>query len=192
MKLYKNIQRGVYLILFTSSLFATLKKINNSWSEWITLKTYTFTSSELDGIDITNQLPCDSIQIRFFYSDSSSNFHWGYGCGIDNIYLICSYINQHNFGSMKTVPILYSELSKTFTKNSWRDIIVYRSHPLDSLGGQVEYFNGSNWLLIPDYLLPNNSIGIYKDTISLFNIDTITFGEIRIKVLFFRNQNKTP
>ncbi|MEO0260629.1 MAG: C25 family cysteine peptidase [candidate division WOR-3 bacterium] len=168
------------------------KKVNSLWSEWITVKMYTTTCNGSQLIDLTEHIPCDSIQLRFFYSDSTSTFHWGYACGIDNIHLICSYQILNNFGIMITPAILYSELSKTYERNKWGDIIVYKRNPDDSIGIQIEYFDGESWILIPDSLLPNNSIGIYKDTLSISHLDTLNYGKVRIKVLFYKKQNNTP
>jgi hypothetical protein len=55
------------------------KKVGGSWTDWTELKVYTASTSGTDSFDLTNQLPCDSIQFRFFYSDSTSTYHWGYG-----------------------------------------------------------------------------------------------------------------
>ncbi len=61
------------------------KKVGGSWTDWQELKVYTQSASGIDSFDLTNQLPCDSIQFRFFYSDSTSSSHWGWACGADNV-----------------------------------------------------------------------------------------------------------
>lgn len=61
------------------------KKVGGYWTEWIVLKIYVCNAAGIDSFDLTNQLPCDSIQFRFFYSDSTSYSHWGYICGCDNV-----------------------------------------------------------------------------------------------------------
>ncbi|MEO0260694.1 MAG: choice-of-anchor J domain-containing protein [candidate division WOR-3 bacterium] len=64
------------------------KKIGNSWSSWIQLKVYTANSFGIDSFDLTNYLPCDSIQFRFFYSDSTTSYPpWTANCQCDNVIL---------------------------------------------------------------------------------------------------------
>jgi len=55
------------------------KKVGGSWTDWQELKVYTQSASGIDSFDLTNQLPCDSIQFRFFYSGFKSLLHIGDG-----------------------------------------------------------------------------------------------------------------
>jgi hypothetical protein len=168
------------------------KKVGSSWTNWQELRVYTDDISGTDSIDLTNQLPCDSIQFRFFYSDSTSSSHWGWACASDNVLIKYSYELQNNFGTMLTVPVLYSELNNTFPRTSWGDIIVYKGTEDDSICIQVEYFDGSNWNLVPESLLPGNSTGIYGDTISINNLPPDTYHTLRVKCLFYRKIGETP
>ncbi|MEO0268060.1 MAG: kelch repeat-containing protein [candidate division WOR-3 bacterium] len=61
------------------------KKVGGSWTNWTQLKVYTTSAAGTDSFDLTNELPCDSIQFRFFYSDSTSQYHWGWACACDNV-----------------------------------------------------------------------------------------------------------
>jgi len=168
------------------------KKVGGVWTNWQQLKVYTSSGSGTDSIDLTNQLPCDSIQFRFFYSDSTASSHWGWACASDNVLIKYSYELQNNFGTMLTVPVLYSELDTTYPRTSWGDIIVYKGTPGDSICIQVEYFDGSNWNLVPDNLLPGNSTGIYGDTISINNLPPDTYHTLRVRCLFYRKTTETP
>ena len=168
------------------------KKVGGVWTNWQQVRVYTASCSGTDSIDLTNQLPCDSIQFRFFYSDSTSYSHWGWACASDNVLIKYSYELQNNFGTMLTVPILYSELNATFPRTSWGDIVVYKGTENDSICIQVEYFDGSNWNLVPDNLLPGNGVGIYGDTISINNLPVNTYHTLRVRCLFYRKTTETP
>jgi gingipain R len=168
------------------------KKVGSSWTNWQEVRVYMSSISGTDSIDLTNQLPCDSIQFRFFYSDSTAYSHWGWACASDNVLIKYSYELQNNFGTMLTVPVLYSELNNTFPRTSWGDIIVYKGTEDDSICIQVEYFDGSNWNLVPESLLPGNSTGIYGDTISINNLPPDTYHTLRVKCLFYRKIGETP
>ena len=61
------------------------KKVGGSWTGWTQLKVYTVSSAGTDSFDLTNQLPADSIQFRFFYSDSTASSHWGWASAADNV-----------------------------------------------------------------------------------------------------------
>jgi len=61
------------------------KFVGGSWTDWIQLNVYTSDVSGTDSFDLTNELPADSVQFRFFYSDSTSQYHWGWACGADNV-----------------------------------------------------------------------------------------------------------
>uniref|UniRef100_A0A7C4Y631 T9SS type A sorting domain-containing protein n=1 Tax=candidate division WOR-3 bacterium TaxID=2052148 RepID=A0A7C4Y631_UNCW3 len=171
--------------------FKMRKKTGGVWGNWQDKIVYIASSSGEERIDIMNELPCDSIMFSWFYSDSTASSHWGYACAFDNFGLINTYQLQNNYGSIVSPEIKFSDLSKTFQRNLWGDIIFTKSSPSDSIGLQVEYYNGSGWELIPDNLVTGNSSGIFTNEISgrisLSNInDTLTYGRIRIKASFYR------
>jgi len=169
------------------------KKVGGSWTNWTQLKVYTSNGAGTDSFDLTNQLPCDSIQFRFFYSDSTSFSHWGFACAVDNVLLSYSYSYQINEGTMTTAPSLYKDLSQAYPRTSWGYIYWEKSTPGDSVGVQVEYFNGSSWQLVPDNILPGNSQGFFTNNkigqVSIMNLDTLTYSILRLKVIFVRKQN---
>jgi len=167
------------------------KKTGSSWTAWHELKAYTVSSSGTDSFNLISQLPCDSIQFRFFYSDSTAPSHWGLACAIDNVLLKYSY--QINEGTMRTAPCFYKELSRTYPRTNWGYIHWEKSSQQDSIGIQVEYFDGNYWQLIPDASLPGNSQGFFTNNkvghLSIINLDTITYNTIRVKTIFVRKQN---
>jgi hypothetical protein len=169
------------------------KKVGGSWTNWSVLKVYTTSVSGTDSFDLTNQLPFDSIQFRFFYSDSNSFSHWGYACAADNLLLIYSCESQFNEGTMTTAPCFYKDLSQTYPRTTWGYIYWEKSKPEDSVGVQVEYFNGSSWQLVPDAVLPGNSQGFFTNNkigqVQITNLDTLTYNTLRLKVIFVRKQN---
>ncbi len=169
------------------------KKVGGSWTPWTQLKVYTTSAAGTDSFDLSNQLPCDSIQFRFFYSDSTSSSHWGWACAADNVFLIYSYTYQNNEGTMTTAPCFYNNLSITYPRTNWGYIYWEKSTPLDSVGVQVEYFNGSSWQLVPDNVLPGNSQGFFTNNkigqVSIINLDTTTYNTLRLKVILVRKQN---
>jgi len=79
------------------------KKTDNSWTQWIKLKVYEESSSGEDSMNLTEELPCDSIQFRFFYSDSTSFNHWGYACAVDNVTLEGLPPFNHDVGVIKII-----------------------------------------------------------------------------------------
>ncbi|MEO0261441.1 MAG: T9SS type A sorting domain-containing protein, partial [candidate division WOR-3 bacterium] len=169
------------------------KKVGGSWTNWTQLRVYTTSAAGIDSFDLSNQLPCDSIQFRFFYSDSTSSSHWGWACAADNVFLIYSYTYQNNEGTMTTAPCFYNNLSITYPRTNWGYIHWEKSTPLDSVGIQVEYFNGSSWQLVPDNVLPGNSQGFFTNNkigqVSIINLDTTTYNTLRLKTIFVRKQN---
>ena len=172
------------------------KKVNGYWTNWITLITYTNSGNGTQTIDLTNHLPFDSIQIRFFYSDSTANDHWGWACAADNVVIRYSYYLPNNYGKMTGVPVLFSEFSKVYPVCKWGLIYFHKSDPQDSIGIQVEYHDGTNWQLIPDNLLPGNSVGIFTKEkigeINLVDLDTLIYNTIRMKAHFYRISSKEP
>ncbi len=100
------------------------KKIGNSWSEWIQLKVYTSNTSGIDSFDLTNHLPCDSIQFRFFYSDSTSPSPWEGECRCDDVILKGKSLNISEIPFKENNSLIYvfdvtgKEIKKIFEKNN--------------------------------------------------------------------------
>jgi hypothetical protein len=90
---------------------------------------------------------------------------------------------------MTGVGVSYSELSGTYPRAHWGDAVIQKASGGDSIGIQVEYYNGS-WQLIPNGDLPGNSTGFYSttaiDSIDLSGLDTTTYNTIRLHASFYR------
>jgi len=172
------------------------KKSNGVWGEWENLKIYSTSSKGIENIDITSFLPCDSIQIKWAYNDSASYTHWGYACAFDNVLVKSSYTLENDYGTILSVPVAFSELSKTYPRTKWGYITFSKSKAWDSIGIKVEYFNGIEWNLIPDSELPGNSEGIFTEQktgwINITELDTSIYHTIRIKALFYRETTDIP
>jgi hypothetical protein len=166
------------------------KKTGATWSAWTTLKTYTSSASGTETIDLTSHLPADSMQFEWFYSDSTASSHWGYACACDNVILRHSYDVMADEGSMTSMPISYHDLSATYARTHWGDVVWHKASSEDSIGIQVEYYNGLTWQLIPGVDLPGNATGFYTslalDSIDLHTLDTLTYHTLRLIGLFYR------
>jgi hypothetical protein len=94
---------------------------------------------------------------------------------------------------MTTASCFYKDLSQTYPRTTWGYIYWEKSKPEDSVGVQVEYFNGSSWQLVPDAVLPGNSQGFFTNNkigqVQITNLDTLTYNTLRLKVIFVRKQN---
>ncbi|UCG90974.1 MAG: hypothetical protein JSV97_07755 [candidate division WOR-3 bacterium] len=172
------------------------KKTDGSWSGWTTLKTYTANGSGSETIDLTSYLPADSMQFEWFYSDSTAASHWGYACACDNVILRYSYDVMADEGTMTSTAISYHDLSTTYPRTHWGDVMWHKSSAGDSIGIQVEYYNGATWQLIPDGDLPGNATGFYTslatDSIVLQTLDTLTYHTLRLIGLFYRRSTEAP
>ena len=162
-----------------------------SWTGWTTVATYTTSNSGTETIDLTSYLPADSVQVEWMYHDESSSSHWGYATACDNVLLSYSYTYQNNTGDVVSSPVVFNDLSATYPRNYWGDVVWHKASAGDSIGIQVEYFNGATWQLIPDALIPNNSVGNFTnlavDTVSLANVtDTVTYNTLRLRALLYR------
>lgn len=176
--------------------FKIRKKVGSTWGEWIDKIVYTSSVSGNEFIDLTPDLPADSMMFSWFYSDSSASSHWGYACAIDNIILTDEYQLTNNDGSLITTSIVFEEMNRVYERERWGDIIFRKSSQEDSIGIQIEYKNNSNWEVIPDLLIPNNSSGIFfKQTECVVSLDNIndfsTYNELRLKFLFYRKEGKS-
>ncbi len=167
------------------------KRTGGTWTSWINIAEYTTSVNGTANIDLTSQLPCDSVQFEWFFSDSTASSHWGWACGTDNVIVSHSYTYQNNSGVLYGSPVAFSDLSKTYPRTLWGDIIWRKATGGDSIGIQVEYYNGSTWQLVPNSIIPGNSIGKFShnalDTVKLnLMTDTVTYNTIRLKGLFYR------
>ncbi|MEO0184975.1 MAG: S8 family serine peptidase [candidate division WOR-3 bacterium] len=172
------------------------KRAGGSWTAWTNIAEYTTSANGTADIDLTSQLPCDSVQFEWFYSDSTASSHWGWACATDNVLLYYSYTYQNNTGVLYGSPVIYSDLSKTYARPRWGDIVWRKATAGDSIGIQVEYYTGSVWQLVPNSIIPGNSTGKFTtlsvDTVKLnLMTDTVTYNTIRPKALFYR-MTKSP
>uniref|UniRef100_A0A7C4YAI9 carboxypeptidase T n=1 Tax=candidate division WOR-3 bacterium TaxID=2052148 RepID=A0A7C4YAI9_UNCW3 len=167
--------------------------ISGSWGSWIQLREYNSSVSGTENIVLSSYLPCDSIQIEWYYTETSPT--WGWACAVDNITLTYEYILQNDSGYVIGKSVSFDEISNTYPRNNWGDVVISKSHPDDSILISVEYKNNGNWELIPDLYIPQNSTGIYHnsiyDTISLSNVNPETYRELRLKGRFYRNAKKS-
>ncbi len=121
------------------------KKINGLWTEWIAVKVYTASSAGIDSIDLTNYLPCDSMQFRFFYSDSTAPSHWGFACACDNVILRGFAPYYHDVG----VTGIISPRQEIVVGVPIPVLIKYTNFgdSLETFYGIVRIFNPSNTLI---------------------------------------------
>lgn len=161
-----------------------------TWSPWYIFKTYTSSVSGEETFDFSTYLPKDSIQLRWRYHDESSSSHWGWACAIDNVVVYYNYTYQNNEGYVITFPINFNDFQNTYPKNNWGYAIWEKSSPQDSIGIQIEYFNGTTWQVIPDADLPGNSSGFFTNAkigaLSLEALNTNVYNSLRVKVLLYR------
>ncbi len=168
------------------------KKVGaGAWTAWTDIMVYTTSGSGTQTISLSAQLPCDSVQFDWFYSDSTASSHWGYANATDNVLLAYDYTYQNNSGTLTGPGVVYNTLSTTYPRSFWGDAVWRKAAATDSIGMQVEYYNGSTWQLVPNSLIPGNSSGkfshIAADTVRLNLVaDTVTYNTLRLKGLFYR------
>jgi len=106
----KNVEKSVLerIILLSenfesngSGMIQLKFKISSSWTNWNDLKFYTANASGTDSFYLTNQVPADSVQFRFFYSDSTSSLYWEGAC--DNVIAKRSVYLDHDVGIAQIV-----------------------------------------------------------------------------------------
>jgi len=161
--------------------------VGGSWTNWVQLREYNASSSGTETLSLNTYLPCDSIQFEWYYTETAAT--WGWACAVDNVLLRYSY-QLANYGELRGTPVLYHDLSTTYPRNKWGDVVWHKATASDSIGIQVEYYNGSTYQLIPNSVLPGNSTGFFTtltiDTVKLTNVDTVTYNILRLKGLFYR------
>jgi hypothetical protein len=163
---------------------------NGSWTAWTLIKSYTSSGSGTENFDLTSYLPADSVQFRWVYHDENSTSHWGWACAVDNVIVLYNYTFQNNEGTVTTAPISFGEFLNTYPKNNWGYVVWEKATPDDSIGIQIEYYDGNAWQLIPDTDLPGNSTGFFTTakigSVSLESLDTTVYNTLRVKALLYR------
>jgi hypothetical protein len=162
-----------------------------AWTAWTDLIVYSASGSGTQTISLGAQLPCDSVQFDWFYSDSTASSHWGYANATDNVLIAYDYTYQNNAGTLTGPGVVFHALATTYARSAWGDVVWRKAAASDSIGAQVEYYNGSTWQLVPNSLIPGNSSGIFMhtaaDTVSLNLVtDTVAYNTLRLKGLFYR------
>lgn len=152
------------------------------WTAWVQLRQYTVDGSGTEVIDLSSYLPCDSIQFEWQFVETSASWNWA--CAVDNVLVSYDYTFANNSGTVTSTPVIYQDLAVTYPRTHWGDAIWHKATAGDSVGIQVEYYNGSTWALVPDGVLPGNSTGFFTtlaiDTVSLAGLDTVTYHTLRL------------
>ncbi|MCA9361966.1 DUF2341 domain-containing protein, partial [Candidatus Kaiserbacteria bacterium] len=68
--------------------------------------------------------------------------------------------------------------------NAWGEVDWNDTETSGTITYQVEYNNNGSWTLVPDSLIPDNSIGTSTGPISLLDLDTGVYNEIRLVATF--------
>ncbi|MEO0226887.1 MAG: C25 family cysteine peptidase [candidate division WOR-3 bacterium] len=162
--------------------------VGGSWQSWVQLREYNADGSGNEVIGLDSYLPCDSMQFEWYYTETSAT--WGWACAVDNVLLRHTYQLSNDYGTLTGTPVVYHDLSTTYPRSLWGDVVWRKASAGDSIGIQVEYYNGSSWQLIPNSVLPGNSGGFFTnlavDTVKLTNVDTVVYNTLRLKALFYR------
>ena len=162
--------------------------VGGSWQSWVQLREYNVDGSGTETISLDSYLPCDSMQFEWYYTETSAT--WAWACAVDNVLLRWSYQLSNDYGTLTGVPVSYHDLSVTYPRDKWGDVVWRKASGGDSVGIQVEYWDGSGWQLVPNSVLPGNSAGFFThlavDTVKLTNVDTVTYNTLRLKALFYR------
>jgi len=113
----------------------------------------------------------------FISTDSGANWsalpaNRDIGFGI----FVTPFTSWNSPGTLETVEIAPASLSQ------WNQVGWNAQTPSDSsIVVQVLYFDGANWVLIPDTDLPNNSSGFTTSPIDLSGLDTTTYPALRLR-----------
>ena len=84
-------------------------------------------------------------------------------------------------GTMTSTPIDFDDAT---VGNAWGQVEWSDTETSGTILYQVEFLNGSNWELIPDSQIPNNSVGTGTSPINLLDLDTDIYNEIRLVANF--------
>ncbi len=148
---------------------------SDEWSAYTTGRSFTIDTN-------LPQYTCSWFQTKGEQFNADSLF--GTTCQGDSVILVSG-----DSGTAAGVGVSYHDLSTTYPRAFWGDAVWRKAMAEDSIGIQVEYYTGSIWQLVPDVLIPNNSIGNFTnlvvDTVSLANVDTVTYNTLRLKALFY-------
>ncbi len=165
----------------------------------VLLATYTSSTNGTERVDLSQYMPADTVQFVWEYSDGSSSLHWGFACACDNVHVAYTLDYEGTKGAMTGVPVNYHDLSTTYARPHWGDVVWYKAAPGDSIRIQVEYCDSGNqgsWRLIPDDDLPGNATGFYTSlavgSIDLSDLDTLVYHTIRLYALFHRRPKDAP
>jgi len=172
------------------------KFFNGSWGAWNTIVTYTSSVTGTATIDLTPYFPADSVQFEWMYHDETSSSHWGYAAACDNVLLTYSYSLSNDTGTLTGTRVTFNELSTTYARSNWGKTYWQKADGQDSIGIQLEYYNGAIWQLIPDGDLPGNAIGFFttlaNDFVDISALDTVTYSDLRLIGLFYRKGTDAP
>ena len=167
--------------------------VGGSWGSWVQLREYNADGSGTETISLDSYLPCDSMQFEWYYTETSAT--WAWACAMDNVLLKHTYQASSDYGTMTGEGVSYHDLSTTYARSRWGDAVWHKATGGDSIGIQVEYFNGLTWQLVPNSVLPGNSTGFFThlalDTVKMTNVDTVTYNTLRLKASFYR-MTKSP
>ena len=166
---------------------------SGSWQSWTQLVQYSGSSSNGEAsFNISNNLPCDSVQMVWYYDDGSK---WNWAVAVDNVCFYTKTGIPNDFGTMTTTPISYQKMSNAASRNNWGYVNWHQATANDSILIQIEYNNSGVWNLIPDIDLPNNSTGVFGaseySSFGLQSINTTVYDSIRAIVSFYRKAVKS-
>ena len=68
--------------------------------------------------------------------------------------------------------------------NSWGEFSFTDTGATGTIVYRIEYFDGVSWELIPDLDLSGNSVGFTSSPVSLLDLDTTSYNEIRLRANF--------
>ncbi len=169
-----------------------VRTFNNVWSGWTQIREYNSDGSGTETIDLSSFFPCESIQIEWYYTETSQE--WGWACAVDNISVIKKEVLTILSGEVLFKEVSFDDLKKIYDREEWGDIVVKKAHPDDSVLLFVEYKDGNNWYFIPDMYLPGNLNGFYSnsiyDTISLSNVPPNLYSVIRVRANLYNTYKK--
>jgi hypothetical protein len=163
-----------------------------SWGSWNPVAAHSGSGSGNNSIDLSSNLPSDSIQVLWHYDDGGN---WGWATAVDNILFITKNILTNTAGSITGTPVVFEELDNVYTRTSWGSIVWDKSTADDSIAIQLEYLSGGTWALVPEGDLPGNSSGFLTDAASgTLSIDVLvpaTYDTIRLVGHLYRPDGRS-
>lgn len=165
---------------------------SGTWSGWTQAAAYNSTGTGTGNIDLSDQLPCDSVQVYWVYDDMGQ---WGWAAAVDNIIFIQKTFNSNESGSFTTVPAYYNDLNNTYGRANWGYVNWQESSVSDSILVQIQYCEGGVWNLVPDGQIANNSIGISTSSptgnIDISGLNISTYDSLRAVFNMIRTGTKS-